>query len=92
MQASFRVSATIIGQLARKAFRTPPVQEDPPLHYIDKSLAILGRTFDTHEIRLEQEFLSQRNFIASQFGDFKKAVEELLQSTNRLIEKVGGRV
>lgn len=92
MEASFRVSATIIGQLARKASRTPPVQEDPPFHYIDNSLAILGRTLDTHDIRLEHEFLSQRTFIASQVGDFKKAIEELLQSTNRVIEKVGERV
>lgn len=81
-----------MGQLARKASRTPPIHDDPPFHYVDKSLAILGRTFDTHEVRLEQEFLSQRKFIASQFGEITKSVEGLFQSTHRLIEQVGGRV
>ena len=81
-----------MGQLARKASRTPPIHDDPPFHYIDKSLAILGRTFDTHEVRLEQEFFSQRKFIASQFGEITKSVEGLFQSTHRLIEQVGVRV
>ena len=91
-----------MGQLARKASRTPPIHDDPPFHYIDKSLAILGRTFDTHEVRLEQEFLSQRKFIASQFGEITKSVEQVgvrvqeleksMGIQSREIEQVGGRV
>jgi len=64
-------------QLAWDAARTPPSDEDPPLVYIDRSLTILGRTLDTHNQRMRQEFLGQRDFISYQFPKVDRRFEEV---------------
>ncbi|MCJ1473144.1 hypothetical protein MMC13_001795 [Lambiella insularis] len=72
---SFNHSSTVIGQLARNAARTPPSDKDPPLVYMDRSLTILGRTFDTHTSECSKEFLAQREFIANGFRDMEKKMD-----------------
>ena len=67
MALEFRHSRTVIEQLARDAARTPPADGDSSLQYVDRSLTILGRTFDIHNQRMRQEFLDQRDFITNQF-------------------------
>jgi len=74
---SFNHSSTVIKQLARNAARTPPSDEDPPLVYIDRSLTILGRTFDTHTSERSKEFLAQREFIANGFRDVDRHFEKI---------------
>ncbi|KAL8909877.1 MAG: hypothetical protein Q9171_004827 [Xanthocarpia ochracea] len=88
-----------MGKLARNTCRTPPLQDDPPLRYIDKSLAIIGHTFESHEVRLEQEFVGQRLFIAKQFErvnerfeNLNGRVRELEESTRTQFENVNGRI
>ncbi|KAL8896777.1 MAG: hypothetical protein Q9207_007540 [Kuettlingeria erythrocarpa] len=66
-----------MGLLAQNTARTPPSEDDPPLEYVDRSLTILGRTFDASNERMRQEFLSQREFIASQFREVDKRFQEV---------------
>ncbi|KAL8983069.1 MAG: hypothetical protein Q9177_005087 [Variospora cf. flavescens] len=64
-----------MGQLAQETARTPPSEDHPPFEYIDRSLTILGRTFDAHSQRMQREFLGQREFIASQFREVEKKMD-----------------
>jgi DNA repair exonuclease SbcCD ATPase subunit len=77
MEFKFKHSPGILGQLAQNIARTPPSEDDPPLKYVDRSLMVLGRTFDAHNQRMRQEFLDQREFIASQFRGVDKKLEEV---------------
>lgn len=88
MEFSFKHSLVVMGQLAQDAARTPPSEDDPPLEYVDQSLTILGRTFDTHNQRIRQEFLGQRDFIASQFREVEKKTNERL---GEMEKKMDGR-
>ena len=92
MAATFTASLAIMGKLARNTCRTPPLQDDPPFRYIDKSLAIIGHTFESHEVRLEEEFLGQRLFIARQFESVNERFQELENSTNTQFEYINGRI
>ncbi|KAL8855364.1 MAG: hypothetical protein Q9178_007996 [Gyalolechia marmorata] len=81
-----------MGKLARNTCRTPPLQDDPPFQYIDKSLAIIGRTFESHNVRLEQEFVGQRLFLATQFESVNERFRKLENSTRTQFENVDGRI
>ena len=88
MEYKFSHSLAVLGQLARDTARTPPSEEDPPFKYVDRSLTILGRTFDMHGERMRQEFLGQRDFIATQF----KEVETKIATQFKEVEtKMDGR-
>ena len=76
MDFKFNSSLPIICQLAHKAIQIPPSQDQPPFEYIDQSLTILGRTFDSYNQRIWEEFLSQRQFIASEFRSVEKNVDK----------------
>ncbi len=92
MAATFTASVTVMGKLARNTCRTPPLQDDPPFQYIDKSLAIIGRTFESHNVRLEQEFVGQRLFLATQFESVNERFRKLENSTRTQFENVDGRI
>jgi tetrahydromethanopterin S-methyltransferase subunit G len=77
MEFKFKQSPVILGQLAQNIARTPPSEDEPPLEYVDRSLMVLGRTFDAHNQRMRQEFLDQREFIASQFREVDKRFKEV---------------
>ena len=77
-----------MGQLAQDAARTPPSEDDPPLQYVDRSLTILGRTFDVYNQRIQQEFLGQREFIASQFREVEKKMDGRFEEMEK---KMDGR-
>ena len=55
---------------------SPSSEEDTPLEYVDQSLTILGRTFDAYNQKMEQVFLHQCEFIASQFRKLENQVVE----------------
>ncbi len=80
-----------MGQLALHTSRTPPSEEDPPLEYVDRSLTILGRTFDAYNQKMQQEFLGQREFIASQFREVEKQVDERFKQVDERFKQVGRR-
>ena len=75
MEFKFKRSLVVMGQLARDAARTPPSEDEPPLEYVDQSLTILGRTFEIYDQKIRQEFLGQRDFIASQFREVDKMMD-----------------
>ena len=87
MDYRFTRSLVVMGKLAREAARTPPPEEDSPFEYIDQSLTILGRTFDRHDQKIQQEFLGQREFIASQF----KTVDERFKQVDERFKQVDER-
>ena len=89
---SFNHSSTVIKQLARNAARTPPADEDPPLAYIDRSLVILGRTFDTHTSECSKEFLAQREFISNGFRGMDRRFEEVEKKMDRRFEEVENKM
>ncbi|KAL8718561.1 MAG: hypothetical protein Q9225_004320 [Loekoesia sp. 1 TL-2023] len=91
-----------MGQLARQAARTPPCEENSPSEYIDRSLTILGRTFEMHDQRMVSEVHAQRDIITTQFlrlgGRFPEMENkingrfaELEQKMDRRFEEVDGR-
>ena len=55
-------------------------------HYLDRSLAILGRTFDTYDQRIRQEFLGQREFTASQFREVEKKMDGRFEEVEKKID------
>jgi DNA anti-recombination protein RmuC len=75
-------------QLAQGTARTPLSEGDPPFEYVDRSLTILGRTLDTHDERIRQEFLGQHNFIASQFREVDRRFEEVEKKMDRRFEEM----
>ncbi len=77
-----------MGQLAQDAARTPPSEDEPPLEYVDRSLTILGRTFETYNQKIRQEFLGQRDFIASQFREVEKKMDGRFEEVEK---KMDGR-
>ncbi len=85
---NFERSLVVMGQLAQATARTPPSKDHPPLEYIDRSLTVLGRTFDAYNQRIGQEFLSQREFIASQFRVVDRRVEEVENKMDRRFEEM----
>ncbi len=89
---SFSRSSTVIKQLARNAARTPPSDEDSPLVYIDRSLVILGRTFDTHTSECSKEFLAQREFISNGFRDMDGRFEEVENKMDQRFEEVENKM
>ena len=96
MDYKFKYSLVVMGQLAQDAARTPPSEDDPPLEYVDRSLTIVGRTFDAYSQRMQQEFLGQREYIASQFREVEKKMdrrfEEMEKRMNGRFEEVEKRM
>lgn len=88
MEFKFKHSPVILGQLAQNIARTPPSEDETPLEYVDRSLIVLGRTFDAHNQRMRQEFLDQREFIASQFREVDKKFEEVEKKIDRRFAEV----
>ena len=88
MEHQFKHSLVVMGQLAKDTARTPPSEDDPPFEYLDRSLTILGRTFDANNERMRQEFLSQREFIASQFREVEKKMDGRFEEVEK---KMDGR-
>lgn len=91
----FTRSSRVIRQLAQDAARTPPADEDLPFDYIDKSLTILGRTFDIQNQQMHRESIREREFMANEFRgldrrliELEKKVDERFQEFER---KVDGR-
>ncbi|KAL9124215.1 MAG: hypothetical protein Q9217_006434 [Psora testacea] len=91
MEYQFKHSLVVMGQLAKDTARTPPSENDPPFEYVDRSLTILGRTFDANNQKMQQEFLSQREFIASQFRGVEKKIEEVEKKMDGRFEEVDSR-
>ena len=88
MDYKFSHSLVVLRQLARDTARTPPSEEDSPFEYVDRSLTILGRTFEMHGERMRQEFLGQRDFIATQFREVEKKMDGRFQEVEK---KMDGR-
>jgi hypothetical protein len=88
MEYKFTRSVVVMGQLAKESSRTPPSEGDSPFEYVDRSLMILGRTFDMHGERMRQEFLGQRDFIASQFREVEKKMDGRFEEVEK---KMDGR-
>lgn len=86
MEFNFKRSLVVMGQLAQDAARTPPDENGPPLEYVDRSLTILGRTFETYDQRMRQEFLGQRDFIASQFREVEKKMDGRFEEVEKKID------
>jgi len=84
----FTRSYAVIKQLAGDSARTPPSEGDSPFGYVDRSLTILGRTFDTHSQRIRQEFLGQREFIASQSRGMEKRIDRQFEQTVKRSEEM----
>lgn len=91
MEYQFKHSLVVMGQLAKDAARTPPSEDDPPFEYVDRSLTILGRTFDANNQKMRQEFLSQREFIASQSRGIEEKIKEVEKKMDGRFEEVDGR-
>ena len=91
MEYKFTRSLVVIGKLARDAARTPPSEEDSPFGYVDQSLTILGRTFDSYDQRMQQEFLGQRGFIATQFKEVEKKIDGRFKEMDGRFEEVDER-
>lgn len=47
-------SVAVLRQLAQEGSRTPPPQDGPTFEYIDRSLAILGRSSEIHSQSAKQ--------------------------------------
>ena len=77
-----------MGQLIQNIARTSSFEDDSPFEYVDRSLTILSRTFDAYNQRMQQEFLDQREFIASQFREVEKKMNERFQKVDRRFEEV----
>ena len=79
-------------QLAHDAARTPPSEQGPPLEYVDQSLTILGRTFDSRDQWMRQEFLGQREFLAKQLQDREREIcpqfKEITERLNTIEKKM----
>ena len=95
MDYKFSHSLVVLRHLARDTARTPPSEDDPPFEYVDRSLTILGRTFDMHGERMRQEFLGQRDFIANQFQKvderFKEVEKKMDERFKEVEKKMDGR-
>ena len=91
MEYKFTRSLVVMGKLARDASRTPPSEEDSPFGYVDQSLTILGRTFDSHDQRMRQEFLGQRDFIATQFKEVEKKMDGRFKEMDGRFKEMDGR-
>ncbi|WEW54672.1 hypothetical protein PRK78_000094 [Emydomyces testavorans] len=74
MAYTFSRSVSVITELARDAARTPP-PADKPNEYIDQSLVILGRTFNIQKQWIQQEFLTQREFIDTKITESQKKTD-----------------
>jgi hypothetical protein len=83
MEFKLKHSLVVMGQLAQETARTPPSEDDPTLEYVDRSLMVLGRTFDAYNQRMRQEFLGQRDFVASQFREVEKKMDGRFQQVDR---------
>ena len=92
MTFKFLHSRVVIRELAQEAARTPPSEEDSPLEYVDRGLTILGRTFDSHSERLRQEFLGQREFIASQIKEVEAKINGRFKEMDGRFEEIDGRL
>ena len=75
MDFKFTRSLVVMGQLAQDIARTPPHEDDPYLEYVDRSLAVVGRTFNGYDQKIRQEFLAQREFIASQSREVERRMD-----------------
>ena len=91
MEYKFTRSLVVISQLARDAARTPPSDEESPFSYVDQSLTILGRTFDSYNQRMRQEFLGQRDFIATQLKEVEKKIDGRFKEVDGRFEKIDER-
>lgn len=91
MDFKFSRSLVVMGQLARETARTPPAEDNPPLEYVDRSLTVLGRTFDTHNQKIQQEFLGQRKFIASEISEVEKRMDERFKKVDERFQQVDER-
>ena len=92
MEYKFSHSLVVMGQLAKEAARTPPSEDHSPFEYVDRSLTVLGRTFNTHSQRMRHEFLGQREFIASQFRDVEKRMDGRFEEVDRRFEEMDKRM
>ena len=86
MEFKFERSLVVIDQLAQDAARTPPPEDEPPFEYVDRSLTILGRTFDTYNQKIREEFLGQRGFITSQFREMEKKIDGRFEEVEKKID------
>lgn len=91
MDYKFSHSLVVLRHLARDTARTPLSEEDPPFKYIDRSLTILGRTFDMHGERMRQEFLGQRDFITTQFQEVEKKMDRRFKEVDERFKEVDKR-
>lgn len=82
----FKRSLVVMGELAQDTARTPPSEDDPPLEYIDRSLTILGRTVDANNQKLQREFVSQREFIASEIREVEKRMDGRLEGLEKRMD------
>ena len=88
MTQTFTRSSRVIQKLAQDGARTPPSDEDPPFDYVDKSLTILGRTFDLQSQWMRRESVSEREFIANEFRGFDRRLVELDKKTDERFQQM----
>ena len=86
MEFTFKRTLIVMGQLAQDAARTPPSQDNPPLIYVDRSLTILDRTFNTNNQKIRTEFLSQRDFISSQFREVEQKIDKQFEEMEKKVD------
>ena len=102
MEFKFNRSFVVMGQLAQDTARTPPSKDDEPFEYVDQGLTILGRSCDAYNQRMRQEFLIQRQFVASEirevdtrmdgrFVEFEKKMDGRFEEVDRRFEEVNRR-
>lgn len=75
------------GAAGRGCCSNPPPEEDSPLGYVDQDPTILGEIFDIHDQRMRQEFLGQCDFIASQFRELDKKLDERFQRLEKHMDE-----
>jgi len=88
MTYNFTRSCVVIRKLTQAIARTSSSEENASLEYVDQSLMILSRTSDIHSERMNQEFLSQREFIASQIKNVKIKIDKRFKEVkNKMNER-----
>lgn len=89
MESDFKFTRSLVmmGRLAQSTARTPPAEDNPLFEYVDRSLTILGRTLDTYDQKIQEEFLAQRQFIATKIRDVRAQLDERFQKVDRCFDR-----
>jgi hypothetical protein len=92
MTQTFTRSSRVIKKLAQDGARTPPSDKDPPFDYVDKSLTILGYTFDIQSQWTRRGSVSEREFIANEFRGVDRRLVELDKKTDGRFQQMENKM